>query len=230
MATFKRANNCLNCPYRSGSFTVLTTEEKLSIQRNCLIATFKKGENIVKQGEKPTSAIYIAKGMVKVYIHNDNKSLILRLFKSGEYVALSTVFDKTNYSFSITAVEESRICMVDSMLFKLLAKNNSNFMTSLAEQMAFENNEILQRLLFLNRKNVRSKLAETLLFLADKLYESDDFELTLTRKELGEMIGLTREHTTRLLAEFQKEKVIDIDKKRIKILNREVLEHIKNFY
>ena len=227
MPTYRKANSCLSCPYQSGSFSFLNISEKQSIQRNCLIANFKKGENIVKQGQAPNNAIYISKGLVKVFIQSEKRNIILKLANSGEYAALSTIFNHTPYSFSISTVEESRICMVNAELFRHIARNNMDFMQSLTEEMAGEANFFLKRLKFLNQKSARSRLADILIFLSGKIYKNDEFELTMTRQEIGELISLTRENTARILSDFKKEGVIEIDGKRIKILNRDILDTIK---
>lgn len=227
MPTYRKANSCLNCPYQSGSFSFLNVSEKKSIQKNCLIANFKKGENIIKQGQNPKNAIYVSKGLVKVFLQSEKRNIILKLVNSGEYTALSTIFNNTAYSYSISTIEESRVCMVNAELFRHLAKENKEFMLSITEQMAEEANFILKKLRFINQRSVRSRLADIIIFLSKKIYKSNNFELSLTRQELGEMISLTRENTARVLSDFQKEKVIEINGKKIKIINNEILQTIK---
>jgi CRP/FNR family transcriptional regulator len=228
MPTYKKANSCLNCPYQSGAFSFLSTNEKESIQKNCLIAKFKKGENVIKQGQKPDNAIYISQGLVKVFMESEKRNIILKLAKGGEYTALSTIFNKSPYTYSISAIEDSRICIVNAELFKYLAQKNMDFMHALTEEMAGEANFILKRLIFLNQKNAKARLAEILLFLSEKIYKKDNFKLTLTREELGEMISISRENTGRMLSELQKEGLIAINGKNINIIDKKMLTTLKN--
>ena len=78
------------------------------------------------------------------------------------------------------------------------------------------------------QKQLHGSLAETLLYLSEKIYESDSFNLSLTRAELGAMIGTGRETITRILHEYTENGLISIRGKKINILNREMLQRISD--
>ncbi len=227
MAKYKKAENCIDCPYRSQQYSFLTLEQRQKIQSSCIIVNFKKGENICKQDLTVTHSLYLADGLVKVFIESEKKNTILRIAGKGEYIGIQSIFGDGNYHFSITAIEPSKICLIDVNYFKELCKKNSEFLFSITQTIARCTNEIFQRLTFLNQKSVKARLASTILFFADEIYQSDTFVFSMSRQDLADYIGISRENAVRLLGELKKDKVIKVSGKNFIITNREILETIK---
>jgi CRP/FNR family transcriptional regulator len=67
------------------------------------------------------------------------------------------------------------------------------------------------------------RLAEILLYLSDEVFHTDDYEMILTRQELGEMTSMAKECVVRILKELEDSGVIYSDSSRIKILDRKKL-------
>jgi CRP/FNR family transcriptional regulator len=78
-------------------------------------------------------------------------------------------------------------------------------------------------------KNARGKVAEMLLCLASNLYEDTKFTLNMSRTELADFAGLSMENTIRILKEFDEDKMISLNGKRIDIINQTVLEKVSEF-
>ncbi|MBN2892599.1 MAG: Crp/Fnr family transcriptional regulator [Bacteroidales bacterium] len=227
MAKFKKADNCINCPYQSKHFDFLSIEEKQQIQDNCLIVNFKKGENICKQDLTVTHSLYLSKGLVKVFIETEKKNTILRIASSGEYIGLQSIFGEGSYRFSITALEPSRICLIDIKYFKELCTSNPHFLMSITESISKCTNNIFSRLTFLNQKSVRARLATALVFFADEIYRSDTFVFSMSRQDLADYIGISRENAVRILGDFKKEKLISVSGKNITISNKQLLQAVQ---
>ncbi len=75
---------------------------------------------------------------------------------------------------------------------------------------------------------MHGSLAEALLFLSEKIYRSDSFELSLTREELGALIGTTRETVTRILHEYTENGMISTEGKTMRIVDAERLQRISD--
>jgi CRP/FNR family transcriptional regulator len=76
---------------------------------------------------------------------------------------------------------------------------------------------------------LRGRIASILLDFADNIYKNDSFDLPLSRKEMAELIGMTVENVIRILSEFKKDGIINIDGKSIDIVDRQKLQLIANF-
>ena len=71
-------------------------------------------------------------------------------------------------------------------------------------------------------------MADTILYLAEHIYNSNDFELNLTRKELAELSSMSMENAVRILSELKKDLIISIKGKNVKILEPEILKKLSD--
>ena len=77
---------------------------------------------------------------------------------------------------------------------------------------------------------MRERLAEILLLLVNDfgLDEHNYLRISLTREELANIVGTATESVIRLLSEFKADKLVDLDGRKIKILNLKGIEKISN--
>jgi CRP/FNR family transcriptional regulator len=68
-----------------------------------------------------------------------------------------------------------------------------------------------------------------LLYFADEIYKSNEFELPVSRKEIAEFIGMTLENVIRTLSELRKDNILKIYGKEILITDRAKLEKLRDF-
>jgi CRP-like cAMP-binding protein len=82
------------------------------------------------------------------------------------------------------------------------------------------------------QKTVRERLAEVLLKLRDTFqYDQEGVLLiSLTREELANIVGTATESVIRLLSEFKHDKLIDLNGRKIKLLDIKRLEKISNAF
>jgi len=83
----------------------------------------------------------------------------------------------------------------------------------------------MNKIICLNQKNIRGRIAESLLYLA-QFYGADNYHLSITRKELGEMSAISEENTVRLLTELRQEGIINIQGKDLSIVDKILLRKI----
>jgi CRP/FNR family transcriptional regulator len=90
-----------------------------------------------------------------------------------------------------------------------------------------------ERIQSLAQKSVRERLAETLLFLQktfqdDLAIDENLISVTLPREDIANIVGTATETVIRLLSEFKSDKLIDMEGKKIRILNKSALERISH--
>lgn len=75
---------------------------------------------------------------------------------------------------------------------------------------------------------MKERLAETLLYLEDTFGKNEDgsLHIQLSREELAGMIGTATESCIRLLSEFNKNGLIDINGKKISIIEKNKLKRM----
>jgi len=83
----------------------------------------------------------------------------------------------------------------------------------------------MNKIICLNQKNIRGRIAESLLYLSG-FHGSEKYNLSVTRKELGEMSAISEENTVRLLTELKKEGIIKIEGRDVTIKDKMLLKKI----
>ena len=80
------------------------------------------------------------------------------------------------------------------------------------------------------QKTVRERLAEVLLLLKENFDLDADktLQISLTREELANTVGTATESIIRLLSEFKQDKLIDLQGRKIKIINLAGLTKVAN--
>ncbi|MBN2862281.1 MAG: Crp/Fnr family transcriptional regulator [Bacteroidales bacterium] len=191
-------------------------------------AQFRKREKICKQGDSVSHALYLVEGTAKLFIEGINgHNIILYLMKPPAYIGLLSFFESIHYTYSVTAVEDSRVCMVDLDFLKQLYLENHEVLLKLNKAFGKSVASIMNKIICLNQKNIRGRIAESLLYLAG-FYGSEKYTLSVTRRELGEMSAISEENTVRLLTELRQEGIIKIEGKEVSINDKIMLKKISD--
>jgi CRP-like cAMP-binding protein len=103
------------------------------------------------------------------------------------------------------------------------------FAHGLLQKMGQVSDDIIQESLEIRRHNLKGRIAIVLLYFANRVYESNEFELPLSRKEIAEYIGKTTENVIRALSDFRKSGIIKIYGKSIEIIDKDRLIQLSKF-
>jgi CRP/FNR family transcriptional regulator len=189
--------------------------------------TYNRGEIIIAEGQEINEFIYLKSGLVKIYrTINTDKQQILNIATPMEFVSLLSVFSEKEYKFSISAIEDTTVCMIDLDIVKNLVLSNGRFALGLMEKMSKNTDKIILQNLSLNMRQLRGRIAYILLLFANEIYKTESFDLPVSRKEVAQLIDMTTENVIRILSEFRKDGIIRINGKNIEIINKKLLEQI----
>jgi len=189
-------------------------------------AQFRKHEKICRQGDDVSYAIYLVEGTAKLFIEGINRhNIILYLMRPPAYIGLLSFFESIQYTYSVTAIEDSKVCMVDLDFLKQLYLENHEVLLRLNKAFGKSVALIMNKIICLNQKNIRGRIAETLLYLSG-FYGNEKYSLSVTRKELGEMSAISEENTVRLLTELKKEGIINIEGREVTLRDKVLLRKI----
>jgi CRP/FNR family transcriptional regulator len=227
--SIKSGNSCKDCAVKSSSVFNLREDELDILCNNSVEIRFQKGERIIKQGSFTQNIVFIKSGIFKLQLSGPvNKDEILKIDKGPVFVGTPDVFANKTHTYSVIALNDTTACFVDYAGYKYLIEHNGAFAL---EVMKILSKDIIGHYrYFVNKiqKQLTAKLAEALLYFADYIYESDDIEIPLTRAELGEYIGTSRESVTKIIHDFVEDKIIEVEGKRIILLNKVLLEKISS--
>ena len=211
----------------SGCFQKLVPAEFEYISTRKKQVVYQKGETICKQGAFAPYVLYVIDGLVKVTLEmGRNRQKNISLLKSGDFIAFSTVFGESVYNYTTQALRESIICMIDKDALKKLLYENNEFAYAIVSRNYHGENHLLGIIKNITHKQMPGKLASTLLYLgSDELAGEQVFE-NLSRQDIADFAGITVESTVKLLKEFEQNGLIEIDRKQIRISNRDTLKEI----
>lgn len=221
---------CEGCELKTLFFENFNTKE---IEAVCSYKTeknYKKGEIIIKQGETIEDFIYLKSGLVKLFKTNSlEQDQIICFAAPLDFVSLLSVFSNTTYQYSVTAIEDSTACSMQLSKINKTINENGHFARSIIEKMSETTDKILRTTLEIRQKRLYGRVAYMLLYFADEIYKSNEFELPVSRKEIAEFIGMTLENVIRTLSELRKDNILKIYGKEILITDRAKLEKLRDF-
>jgi CRP/FNR family transcriptional regulator len=219
--------SCLECKDKSCAVSLLNNTELEVLSGNSSEIFLKKGELLYKEGALSSNIIYLKAGLVKEFTTGVNKKeQIIQIIKSRSYLGLSSMFGNKMSLYSYSVLEDSKICYIDSEVFKNLIQTNGMFSYEILVSVCRENINNYHRCLNKSIKQMYGRFADALIYFSKVIYESDEFDLPVTQTELAALIGATRESITRMFTKFKNEGIIDAENRKVKILKPDLLENI----
>jgi CRP/FNR family transcriptional regulator, polysaccharide utilization system transcription regulator len=210
--------NCDNCLFRIISCQYVSPKEFEKLREKSVQLRFKKGEAIFKQGARATHLAFLQKGVVKFFYEDEKgKNLILTITKGPSLLGGANIFNESVNLFSIYAVEDCELCMIDMHLLKEIALTNNQFLMKLLELVTGMFKDSILNFINLAHKQVNGRIADIILYLSGSVYKSPSFTLTLSRKELSEFAGCSTENVIHTLSRFHREGILSVKGKSINI-------------
>jgi CRP-like cAMP-binding protein len=218
------------------SFTIfkeLTDQELDLLNQSMVCGTFKRSSIVYSEGSRINGSYVVVSGTVKIYKTGfDGKEQIIRFAKGGDLIAFRSVISEELACTTAQIIQEAVLCYFPGEVLTGLIKGNSEFAMGLMRLTCRELGESNKFLTDIAQKTVRERLAEVLLLLMDTfdLDEDNTIQISLTREELANMVGTATESVIRLLSEFKSDKLIELNGRKIKLLNIPKLIKTGNVY
>lgn len=225
---------CDKCSLESGSiFKHLTPDEIEILNFEKDFRQYKRGDILYQEGNRISGFFCINSGIIKVFKTGfDGKEQIIRFAKPGDIIAYRSVLSNELACTSAKVIEDCHVCFIPSEILIQFIKSNSTFSLELLRLACHELGEANSFITDIAQKTVRERLAEILLLLVHEfgLDEEQYLNISLTREELANIVGTATESVIRLLSEFKSDKMVELNGRKIKILNKKGLEKISNVF
>lgn len=223
---------CEKCALENNSiFRYLNREESEQLNFEKDFRHYKKGDVLYHEGNRISGFYCITSGIIKVYKTGlDGKEQIIRFARPGEIIAYRSVLSSEPACTTSKVIEDCQVCFIPSEVLISLIKKNSTFALELMKLTCHELGEANSYITDIAQKTVRERLAEVLLKLVVDFGLDDQkfLKISLTREELANIVGTATESVIRLLSEFKGDKLVELNGRKIKILNIKGLEKISN--
>ncbi|WZL74610.1 Crp/Fnr family transcriptional regulator [Clostridiaceae bacterium 35-E11] len=192
---------------------------------------YRKGTIIFMEGDRGEALYLIKSGKVKILKNStDGRELILNIYGSGDVFAEVTLFNEVNYPATAEVIEDATIGVMMNRDVEELVKHNA--------ELALQIIKVLNKRLYMAQMKLKQMaLSDTYVRTAQMMMKLAhehgvekngvmELKLALSRQELANMIGTTRETVSRALSQFKKEGSIEIKGKKIIIKD---IEKLKNW-
>jgi CRP-like cAMP-binding protein/CheY-like chemotaxis protein len=198
------------------------------LSENRAVRTFKKKDMIFMEGQTPNDLYYIEKGRMKTYkVNYDGKELITGLYGEGDFLGYISLLEEKPYNESAEALEEVRICIIPREDFLTLIYSSKDMARKFIQILSRNYKEMEDRLLEIAYQSVRQRVANELLKLNDRYgFPNKTSVISITRRDISNIVGTATESLNRTLADFKDEGLIEIAEDGLKILNKPKLERI----
>lgn len=212
-------------------FKKLTEQEFVQLNYDKTCSLYKKGSIIYREGSRLTGFYCVTKGILKIYKTGiDGKEQIIRFAKKGEIVAYRSLLSQELACTTSKVIEEAVLCHIPYQTLLYLIQNNWEFSHHMLQIVCKELREANDYITDIAQKTVRERLAEVLLLLKESfdLDNSNTLQISLTREELANIVGTATESVIRLLSEFKQDKLIELQGRKIKLLDVNALTKVAN--
>lgn len=227
--------DCETCQFRNKSiFNVLSSEEshKLNLDKSCRY--FRKGDEIFHEGSAPYGLYCVSNGKIKItQIGVDGREQIIHLASTGDVLGFRAILGGDHYSCSAFAFENSALCYIPKDVFMSLVQTNIKLALQVINVFSEMLKDTEKNITSIAQRTVRERIAQTLLTLKERYGCEEDkqtINILISREEIANIAGTTRETAIRVLVDLQKDKVIELNGKKIRILKNEELFKISNFF
>lgn len=210
-------------------FSDLQEEDLESIANITIERNYKKNMLVFMEGEPGEAFYYIKSGKVKIFrTYEDGKEHIINIFSEGEVFGEATLFSNIPYPASASIYEDSVIGIIKNSELEELVRKNTDLALKIIKVLAKKLVLSQHKIKDLAFNDVFARTASQILKLASDYGQKVDkgiiIDIDLSRQELADMVGTTRETVSRAISKFKKEKSVTEEKDKLILLNPEKLK------
>jgi len=211
-------NACVLCEARL--YPGLAPDQVCRIRNLLVRETYSPRQSLFWEGDTADYLFTLKSGQVKLTTSlPDGRQQILRLAVAGQLLGFESLSGR-KYSYTAEALTEARVCKINRHdLFEVI-QHNPAVSVRVIEALSQELEQAETTIRDLGLKSSTERVASFLLSLSPVRDGLDKTaSLPLSRREMAEMLGLTEETVSRVMADFARRHVIETGKGCLRILN-----------
>jgi CRP/FNR family transcriptional regulator len=187
----------------------------------------KRGDFLYRAGSELQLLYAIRTGFMKsCVLHEDGREQVAGFHMMGDLMGLDAISSNRHMCDAI-ALEDSEVCEIPFSILEQLSRDIPSLQQHFHRIMSREIVRDYGVMLLLGSMRAEERLAAFLLNLSQRFaargYSSSEFNLRMTREEIGSYLGLKLETISRVLSRLQEDALIEVHNKRIRINDMEAL-------
>lgn len=214
-------------------WSILSGDEKRKVTDSFTLHHFKKNQIIYAEAEQPENLWCLLKGKAKLYKDGvGGRQQIVRLIRPVQYFGYRAYFAEEPYVSTAAAMEPSMLGALPMSVVTEVINSNKDVAWFFIHELSRNLGSSDCRIVNLTQKHIRGRLADALITLSDHYgFEPDGVTLRvyMAREDLANLSNMTTSNAIRTLTAFVNEKLIIVDGRQIKLINRPQLLKISKF-
>jgi CRP/FNR family transcriptional regulator len=187
----------------------------------------KEGQALYREGEKFACVYAVRSGTFKSSLTlKDGREQVTGFQMAGELMGLDGLANGEHAS-GATALEDAEVCAIPYSNLSELASDSPDLQHVISRLMSREIVREHSLMMLLGSMNAEERLAAFLLNLSQRMkargYSPTEFHLRMSRAEIGSYLGMKLETVSRTFSAFQQQRLLEVDKKHIRILDLDAL-------
>jgi len=223
---------CTSCNLREVCLPAGLCAEDMERVQNVVYARrrIKRGETLFNAGDEFKSLYAIRSGFFKTsVIDGEGREQVTGFSMGGELLGLEAV-GAGKHGGNAIALEDSEVCVMPFALMEETAREVPALQRHMHSVLAREIVRDHGVMMLLGSMRAEQRLAAFLTNLSKRFlrrgYSASDFHLRMTREDIGSYLGLKLETVSRLFSQFQKEGLIEVEQKHVRILDIAGVERV----
>lgn len=210
-------------------FKSLNTDSMEDLNRITSMQNISKNQLIYFPKESSNSIFFLKKGRVKLTrISSDGKEMILGLVNKGEVFGEMAFLDEDERKDFATALDECLVCVINKNDFKQFVKSNPELNLRLTKLIGLKMRKYTERIEELVFKDAEQRVVSFLLSFSNEYGKQIGDEIFvkpfLKHQDIAELTACSRQTVNSVLTNLREKKIINFDRKKLIIHDREELE------
>lgn len=224
--------HCGSCSMRSACMPQALDDQELTRFDSIVSATrfIKRGDSLYRANDTFLSIYAIRAGSFKtVVMHRDGREQVTGFHLAGEVLGLDGVCTERHSSDAI-AIEDSSVCIIPYALLESMCVESKRLQQQVLRMMSGEIVRESSLMMLLGTMSAEQRVAAFLLNLSSRMkargYSPAEFNLRMTREEMGNFLGMKLETVSRMFSKFQRDGLVQTHGKQIRIVNLDALGRV----
>ena len=190
----------------------------------------KRGESLFTSQQPFTSLYIVRSGSFKTTISASNgRDQVTGFYFPGEFIGLDALY-QSSYQSNAKALETSSVCELPYDSLQEISKGMPQLQVQLLTRLSKELSGDKSLMLLLGKKTADEKLATFLLSFSkrfsDRGFSANEFQLSMSRADIANHLGLAVETVSRVFSRFQEDGVVSIAGKSIVLHDMEKIKSL----
>lgn len=208
----------------------LDVEDRQLLLSSLEIHRARKHEEIYVEGDVAQFMYCVIEGNLGV-IHGigSSQERMLTVLRRGDFFGYRDYLANHNRSAKVVSVNEAVLYRIPNSVMLSVMEHNQKLTMMLLSDLAVCTRAAELRYLNMSKKHLRGRLADTLLYLLERIGDSNDGQPRLTglkREDLAQMSDMTVANAIRTLSSFVKEGIVTVDGRTVCFHDIHQLERI----